>query len=95
MKTKYIVFSNVISVKSDNILRIGIPEPILIYSSSSYFISTYSLLDRYKVYLSDPRECLCTRWRYGETYENFSIDSPQCRKNPIKKYTCHTKLPYY
>ena len=40
---------------------------------------------RYKDYLSDPRECLCTSSRYAEAYENFSIDPVPCWKNLIKK----------
>ena len=53
---------------------------VLLHTLSAY----NSLLVRYKVYLSDPKECLCTSWRYAEAYENFSIDSARCRKNPIK-----------
>ena len=41
-------------------------------------------------------EYLCTSWRYGEAYENFSIDPASCRKNPIKNKlvipTCQTLL---
>ena len=49
-------------------------------------LSAYnSLLVRYKVYSSDPRECLCTSSRYGGAYKNFSIDPAPSRKNPIKK----------
>ena len=44
-----------------------------------------SLLVHYKFYSTDPRECLCTSWRYVEAYENFSIDPAPCRKNYIKK----------
>ena len=40
-----------------------------------------SLLGRYNVYSSDPRECLRTSWRYAAAYENFSIDPAPCRKN--------------
>ena len=90
---KCIVLSNIISVVSDNILRICIQEPLLISKKFIVLLHTLSaynsLLVRYKVYSSDPRECLCTSWRYPETYENFSIDPAPCRKNPIKK-----KLPY-
>ena len=53
---------------------------VLLHTLSAY----NSLLVRYKVYSSDPRECLCTSWRYAEAYENFSIDPAPCRKNPIK-----------
>ena len=34
-----------------------------------------------------------TTWRYAKVYENFSVDPAPCRKNPIKKWNCHTKLP--
>ena len=48
-------------------------------------LSTYNgLLFCYKVYSSDPRECLRTIRRYAEVYEHFSIDPAPCRKNPIK-----------
>ena len=76
MIAKYIVFSNIISVVSDNILRI-----VLLHALSAY----NSLHVRYKVYSSDPRECLCTSWRYVEAYKNFSIHPAPCQKNPIKK----------
>ena len=86
---KYIVLSNVISVASDNILHICIQEPLLISQKILVLLHTLSaynsLLVRYKVYSSDPRECLCTSWRYAEAYENFSIDPAPCQKNPIKK----------
>ena len=85
---KYIVLSNIISVASDNILRICIQEPLLIpktFIVHPHTLSAFdSLLVRYKVYLSDPRECLCTSWRYAEAYESFSIDPTPWRKNPIK-----------
>ena len=54
---------------------------IVLHTLSAY----NSLLVRYKVYSSDPRECLCTSWRYAEAYENFSIDPAPCQKNPTKK----------
>ena len=44
-----------------------------------------SLFIRYKVYSSDPRECLCTSGRYAEAHENFIIDPASCRKNPRRK----------
>ena len=95
MIAKYIVLSNIISVVSDNICVFVFKNPswyqkniVLLHTLSAY----NSLLVRYKVYSSDPRECLCTSWRYAEVYENFSTDPAPCRKNPIKKYTCHTKL---
>ena len=53
---------------------------VLLHTLSAY----NSLLLCYKVYSSDPRECLRTSWRYAEAYENFSIDPAPCRKNPIK-----------
>ena len=91
MIAKYIVLSNIISVVSDNILRICIDEPswhlkdvAVSYSSSSYLWAYNSLFVRYKVYSTDPRECLCTSWRYAEAYENFNIDPVPFRKNPIK-----------
>ena len=87
---KYIVLCNIISVVSDNILRICIPEPLLILKTFIFLLHTSSvyksLLVRYKAYWSDRREGLCTQSeRYGEAYENFSIDQAPCRKNPIKK----------
>ena len=63
MTAKYIVLSNTISVVSDNILCMysGTPLDIdKVYSSSSYFTAYNSLLVRYKVYSSDPKECFCT-----------------------------------
>ena len=53
---------------------------VLFHTLSAY----NSLLVRHKVYSSDPRECLCASRRYGEGYENFSIDPAPCRKNPTK-----------
>ena len=65
MIAKYIVLSNIISVVSDNILRICIQEPLLILKTFIVLLHTLSaynsLLVRYKVYSSDPRECLCTQ----------------------------------
>ena len=65
MIAKYIVLSNIISVVSDNILRICIQEPLLISKKFIVLLHTLSaynsLLVRYKVYSSDPRECLCTQ----------------------------------
>ena len=65
MIAKYIVFSNIISVVSDNILRICIQKPLLILYKIIVFLHTLSvynsLLVRYKVYSSDTRECLCTQ----------------------------------
>ena len=26
-----------------------------------------------------------TRWRYGQSYENISIDPAPCQKNPVRK----------
>ena len=88
MIAKYIVLSNIIRVLSDNILRIFGQEPLLILKKCIVLLHTLSaynsLLVRYKVYSTDPRECLCTSWRYAEAYENFSIDPAPFRKNPIK-----------
>ena len=66
MIAKYIVLSNIISVVSDSILRICIQESFLILKKICivllHTLSAYnSLLVRYKVYLSDPRECLFTQ----------------------------------
>ena len=65
MIAKYIVLSNIISVVSDSILRICIQEPLLILKKFIVLLHTLSaynsLLVRYKVYSSDPRECLCTQ----------------------------------
>ena len=64
MIAKYIVLSNIISVVSDGILRICIQEPFLILKKFIVLLHTLSaynsLLVRYKVYSSDPKECLCT-----------------------------------
>ena len=88
MIAKYIVLSNIIRVVS-YILRISIQEPLFILKKIIVLLHTLSaynnLLVRYEIYSSDPRECLCTSCRYGEAYENFSIDLAPCRKNPIKK----------
>ena len=64
------------------------------YIALLHFLSAYnSLFVRYKVYSTDPRKCLCTSWRYAETYENFRIDPAPFRKNPIKiKINCPIKL---
>ena len=65
MIAKYIVLSNIISVVSDSILRICIQEPLLILKKFIvllYNLSGYnSLIVQYKVYSSDPRDCLCTQ----------------------------------
>ena len=89
MIAKYIVLSNIISFVSDNVLRICIQKPLLIskkFIVLLHALSAYnSLLVHYKIYSSDPREGLCTSWRYAEAYENFSIDPAPYLKNPIKK----------
>ena len=54
---------------------------VLLHTLSAYD----SLLVRYKVDPSDPRESLCARRRYGEAYAYFSIDPATCRENPIKR----------
>ena len=89
MIAKYIVLSNIISVVSDNILRICIQEPLLISKKFIVLLHTLSaynnLLVRYKVYSSDPKEYLCTQPEGMLTSnENFNIDPAPCRKNPIK-----------
>ena len=65
MVAKYIVLSDIISVVSDNVLRIYIQEPLLILKRFIVLLHTLStcstLLVRYKVYSSDLWECLCTR----------------------------------
>ena len=65
MIAKYVVLSNIISVASKKILRICIQEPLLIFKKSIVILHTLSaynnLLAHYKVYSSDPRECLCTK----------------------------------
>ena len=64
MIAKYIVLSIIVSVVSDNILRICILELILILKKCIVLVHTISayniLLVRYKVYSSDLKECLCT-----------------------------------
>ena len=64
MIAKYIVLSNVISVVSDNILRMFIQETRLISKTFIVLLHTLSaynsLLVRYKACSSDPREYLCT-----------------------------------
>ena len=66
MIAKYIILSNIISVVSDSILRICDQEPLLILKKKIvvllHTLSAYnSLLVHYKVYSSDPRECLFTQ----------------------------------
>ena len=84
MIVKYIVVSNIISVVSDNILRICIQEPLLISKKFIVLLDTLSvynsLLVRCKVYSSDPRECLCV-----QAERSFSIEPAPSRKNCIKK----------
>ena len=64
MIAKCIVLSNIISVVSDNILRICIQEPLLMLKKFIVLLtlSAYnSLLVRYKVDSSNPRKCLRTQ----------------------------------
>ena len=65
MIAKYIVLSNITSVVSDNILPRCIQKPLLILKKFIVLLHTLSaynsLLVRFKVYSSDPRECLCTQ----------------------------------
>ena len=84
---KCIVISSIISVASDNILRICTGTLltserciVLLHTLSAY----NSLLVRYKIYSTDPRECFCTSRRYAEAYENFSNDPAPFLKNPMK-----------
>ena len=47
-------------------------------------LSAYnSLLILYKIYSSDSRECLCTRWSYGKAYVYLIIAPAPCWKIPI------------
>ena len=82
---------------SDSISRVCTQEPLSISKKIIVRLHTLSrhniLLVHYKVYSPDPRECLCTGWKYPEAYENFSIEPATCRKNPIKKQSCQIKLP--
>ena len=73
MVAKWIVLSNIISVLSAyNILCIYIQEYLLTLKRFIVLLdilSAYnSLLIRYKVYSSDPRKFLHTRWKHGEGY---------------------------
>ena len=90
MIAKYIILSNIISVVSDNILRIciysGIPLDIKKFIVFFHTLPAYnSLLARCKLYSSGPRECLCTSWRYAEAYVCRRTDPAPFRKNPMKK----------
>ena len=92
MIAKYIILSNIISVVSDNILRIRIQETLLILTKFIVLLHTSSAFDgllvRYKVYSSDPRKCLCAQAVGTVNFTNFSTDPAPCRKDP----NCHTKL---
>ena len=70
-------------------MRICIQKPLLTSRKCIVLLhslsASNSLLFRYKVFSSDPGECLYKNWRYVEACENFSIDSAPCLKNPIKK----------
>ena len=91
------MIANIFSVASDN-LRLCIQESLLVSKKFIFLLHTLSaynsLLVRYKVYLSDPRECLCTIWRYAETYENFSIDPTPSykKKHPINLILTNPEL---
>ena len=89
MIAKYIVLSNIISVASDNILRICIKEPLIILKKLIVLLHTLSaynsLLVCYKVYLSDPRDYLCTQAESMVKSMKTCIDPAPYRKNPIKK----------
>ena len=65
MIAKHIILSSIISVVSDNFLRICVQETLLILKNVIVLLHTLSaynsLLVRYKVYSSDPTEYLCTQ----------------------------------
>ena len=75
-----------------------IQEPYLIlkrFRVLRHTLSAYnSFLVRDEVYSSNPKKCLCTRWRYGEAYTYFIIDpwSSTMLKESYKKQTSHTKM---
>ena len=75
-----------------------IQEPYLIlkrFRVLRHTLSAYnSFLVRDEVYSSNPKKCLCTRWRYGEAYTYLIIDpwSSTMLKESYKKQTSHTKM---
>ena len=86
---KYIVLSNIISVVSDNILRIGIQETLLISKKNIVLLHNLwaynSLLIRYKIYSSHPRECLCTQPEgMLKAMKTLVLIQPHVEKIPIK-----------
>ena len=87
MIAKYIVHSDIISVVSDNILRVCIQESLLILKKFIVLLHTLSvynsLLVRYKVYSSLYPGNVCVQ--ADAIVKPFSIDPAPCRKNPIKK----------
>ena len=102
MIAKYIVLSNIISVASDNILRMCIQELLLILKKFIVLFHTLSacnsLLVSYKGYSSDPSGCLCTQAKgMVKPMKNLIIDPAPCRKNPIKKIYLLYQIvsPYY
>ena len=63
-------------------MYLGTPLDIKnMYTSSSYLSAYNSLLFRYKVCSTDPRESLCTQ--RGGTLKSMKTLAP-CRKNPIE-----------
>ena len=71
-----------ISVVSDIILRISVQEPLLIFKKIVVLLHT---LSTYNSLLIHYRVCLCTSWRHGEAYENFSIDIQYVVERSLKK----------
>ena len=75
-----------------------IQEPYLIlkrFRVLRHTLSAYnSFLVRDEVYSSNPKKCLCTRWRCGEAYTYLIIDpwSSTMLKESYKKQTSHTKM---
>ena len=87
MIAKYNVLSNIISIVSDNILRICIQEPLLILKNFLFFfilcqhITVYSSIIKFTRLI--PGNICAQAKVMVKTYENF-IDPEPCRKNPIK-----------
>ena len=87
MIAKYNVLSNIISIVSDNILRICIQEPLLILKNFLFFfilcqhITAYSSIIKFNRLI--PGNVCVQAEGIVKPYENF-IDPEPCRKNPIK-----------
>ena len=97
MIAKYIVLSNIISVVSDNILRICIQEHFLILKNFVVFLHTLSackgLLTHYKNLSSNPRNvCIQSKGMARPMKTLVLIDPAPFRNNLIKKESFHTKL---